>query len=129
MKIWFTHNDETLTTQDTTPGCVLPILDLNNQQHIVRWGANRYDHNHFPRGLWYRQDPLLRWGAIWVRVPAIRYQHATMYHGPLSIELDEPLAGALFRIPDAGARVYLVQSDVIGDTTVNPLLYSQLGLT
>lgn len=128
MKIWFTHNKQTLSTEDNS-GSVLPILDRNNQQHIVRWGASRHDDPRFPRGMWYRQHPLTRWGAIWVRVPALRYEQLTMYKGPLSIELDEPLAGALFRFPGAGVRVYLVESDTPGETTVMPLRFSQLTQT
>lgn len=125
MKIWFTHNNQSLSTEDYS-GSILPILDRNDRQHIVRWGAGRHDHQRFPRGMWYRQHPLSRWGAIWVRVPAIRYQQPTMYHGPLAVELDEPLAGALFRFPEAGVRVYLVESDAPGETTVTPLRFSQL---
>ena len=59
-------------------------------------------------------------------MPALRYEQLTMYKGPLTVELEEPLAGALLRVPDAGVRVYLVDSDTPGETTVTPLRFSQL---
>lgn len=125
MQIWYTHNNQTHIS-GSLPGNVLPILDRNDQQHIVRWGASRHDDPRFPRGMWYRKDPLNRWGATWVRIPAIRYEQLTMHKGPRIVELEEPLAGALLRVPGAGVRVYLADSDTPGETTVTPLRFSQL---
>jgi len=124
MKIWFEAEGKTLIAQDGEGGYhVLPVLDANGKQHLVRWGADRHDHQGFPRGMWYRKGPLAGWGATWVRIPASKYEQQTMYGSLLGVPLDVYLAGALIRVPGEGVRVYLVESESPGKTTVVPMLF------
>lgn len=125
MKVWFHYDGKDLVA-DAVRQSVLPVLDRNGDRHIVRWGIARQDDSRFPRGHWVSQ-PLINGNyATWVPVPASKYEERLRHTGTLVVELNEPLAGALYRIPGAGARVYLVDSRAIGKTVVVPYLFSEL---
>jgi len=125
MKVWFKHDGRVLVS-DAVNQSVLPIVDKNGGHHIVRWGIESQDDQRFPRGHWVSTPLINGKYATWVPIPALKYEERLRHTGTLVVELNEPLAGALYRIPGTGARIYLVDSRAIGKTVVVPYLFSEL---
>lgn len=120
MKIEFIHNGQTLTADHNNR--IIPIQDKDSRIHLATWGS--YGESGFLPGIWHSlsfwrsYDPT----PTWVPIPLKRYAVRGTINGFKTFECPEPLCGALCR-HDGKSRVYIVHSDIPGDTVIVPLSY------